>query len=73
MYRCAAYLWHANISGDVASARAEDRLTTVDSTARAIKRSSMTSFLKPSKRQVNIELAAGNHRKVEAGDFTVFE
>jgi len=44
MYRCAACLWHATISGDVASARAPDGLITVDSTARAIKRSSTAAF-----------------------------
>jgi hypothetical protein len=37
MYRCAACLWHATISDDVASARAEDELITVDSAAKAIK------------------------------------
>ena len=44
MYRCAASLWHAAISGDVASARAPDGVITVDSTARAIKRSSTAAF-----------------------------
>jgi len=44
MYRCAASLWHAANSGDVASTRAPDGLITVDSTARAIKRSSTAAF-----------------------------
>jgi hypothetical protein len=44
MYRRAASLWHAAISGDVASARAPDGSIAVDNIARAIKRSSTAAF-----------------------------